>query len=314
MNQRLGFLTWALLAVGCGSGGGSPTAPRAPDTPAFNAVVTIASGETDRPVAGATALAGSQSCVTDAAGRCTLVSITDRTLIIETPGFLRRKTLLRGGPEERVTLWPADPSRGLSQDYTSTIVYSSALALLRFAPEVTRVTILPSAEYVADPLGLAVHEHAAERLTAALEGRITFVVASQASDGYTIISDLSDSPCDQTAYDGCAMRLVRPGAEIIGGSVTLKRGLLRAGWFTTILHEMGHILGLSHNDDGDPRDVMSSQPLRFSVRDFSPREKVTLRMMYQRRPSNFFPDSDPDVRTTSGLRSTSQPVFCTLGH
>ncbi len=307
MAHRFLALTCTVIAVGCGNG-----SPAAPSTGSASAqVFTVVSGETGQPIAGAAIRASDQRHVTDTTGQFTLGPVTNRNLVIEAPGYLKRETLLREGEPPRVTLWPVDAPRGLGESYTREIVYGYYSSLTRLAPEVTRVTIVPAPEYLSDPLGVEAHEHAAERLTAAMEGRVSFFVAPAPSDGVAITSELDDSACGTAG--GCAFAQIRPSSEIIGARVVLRRDFPREGWRTGVLHEMGHVLGLWHNDDGNLGDLMSSPGLRFSVRDFSAREKITLRMMYQRRPSNLYPDRDGDVRTPSGLVVTTRPVYCVLG-
>jgi hypothetical protein len=46
------------------------------------------------------------------------------------------------------------------------------------------------------------------------------------------------------------------------------------------------------------------------VRDFSPAEKLALRLMYQRTPGNTFPDDDSGVRAAQAGGSV---VVCRLG-
>lgn len=312
MSRVVVLVALASLSSACGSGAGAPSAPSAPVVTSRQ-VLTVVSGDTGQPVAGAMVQASGQRQVTNSAGELTLDPLTNRNLAIEAPGYLRREMVLRDGHGSRLTLWPVDPARGLSAAYTLAIVYSRNLGLIRIAPEITHVTIVPSEEFRSDPLGLASHEHAAVRLTEALDGRITFTVAERAAEGFVVTTGFDDQPCGQTVYPGCATPFVRPIAEITGGNVALTRTFPRQGWHTVILHELGHILGLWHNDDGDLRDLMPNEGLLFAVRDFSPRERTTLRMMYQRRADNRYPDHESDARAPTAMRVSARPVYCALG-
>jgi hypothetical protein len=98
------------------------------------------------------------------------------------------------------------------------------------------------------------------------------------------------------------------GASIVGAVVVFaNRGEITGGgrsdYRNTLLHEMGHVLGLGHSPND--RDVMTpgvgpgSKEARYQLN-----EVIALHMMYSHRSAgNFRPDRDSDL----GARSTATP-------
>jgi hypothetical protein len=73
------------------------------------------------------------------------------------------------------------------------------------------------------------------------------------------------------------------------------------GRTNTALHEMGHVLGLSHSISY--HDVMSNENDRNPGLTYGPGETLALRMMYNyRAPGSAFPDRAPGVPTATALR------------
>jgi len=87
----------------------------------------------------------------------------------------------------------------------------------------------------------------------------------------------------------------RSVGEFLGN--TLQHG----GRQNTPLHEMGHVLGLSHSITY--HDVMSPEPDRNPNLVYGEREELALRMMYAyRTPGNVAPDRERGVPSTTAAR------------
>ena len=79
------------------------------------------------------------------------------------------------------------------------------------------------------------------------------------------------------------------------------------GRTNTALHEMGHVLGLSHSISY--HDVMSNENDRNPGLTYGAGEELALRMMYAYRAAgNAFPDRAPGVPTATALRTPPSVV------
>jgi hypothetical protein len=117
---------------------------------------------------------------------------------------------------------------------------------------------------------------------------------------------------DPAVEDQDAVALVNysfQGASIVGADVKFARtqeisGGAQADYGNTLLHEMGHVLGLGHSRD--VRDVMTpGEGPGTRVVEFQPGEALNLHMMYSHRAvGNRPPDRDPAV----GVRSVATPT------
>src|SRR5262245_30541652 len=123
-----------LLAASCAacSRGGSPSAPSAavPAAPiaiTAGTVLTLTSGETGAPVAGAAVVVAGSVYAADARGEVTLRMTTAPGALVDVSGvdYLDRQTLLRSAASTHYSLWPARSPTGLDESYTRMLIYTA---------------------------------------------------------------------------------------------------------------------------------------------------------------------------------------------
>ena len=272
-------------------------------------VLSLRSGETDQPVAGASiSLSGqspggtfSRAFTSDAAGQFTL----DRTVLLSPPpllevtvaGFVVRSTFLRAD-ETTLSLWPASSATGLDEEFSSTIGYSSSacpavntgLALLRRAGGSVETVHVTFGSSIQDNAAQAAHQLAITRLNAALGGALRYEFNATATDGMSFVVEVDPNHATCTA----GSEPLRAATELMSSNLTVVGGRLvycsvnAARSAVLVLHELGHTLGLYHSSSTS--DVMfcsSGRPAQFSSR-----ERLVMRLARQRRPGNRWPDND----------------------
>lgn len=299
-----------LLAPGCGGGGaGTPTAPSGPAVvdagiPAGTRL-SVVSGETLAPVAGAQVVIGGRTVVSDASGQVALPerAAAQSALDIVAPGFLDRITLLRSQSETRFTLWPKTSSTGLDEHFTATLVYTrgeegDALAeepLRRLGDGTRRVGVVLAESLAGDEARFSRHAEAVEQLTAATGGQVVYALASQAEPGVLAVNATFDPEDENCAERVRAVTLT----QLRGGTIVSARIVYcvdDAPRSSTVTHELGHTFGLSHSPN--EREVMAPNFSRSRANDFSARESLAMQLMLQRRPGNRHPDNDRDMGST----------------
>ena len=195
------------------------------------------------------------------------------------PGFLVREDRFMGDP---FYLWP-QPG-----EYVQALVYGRDPPwnrLLRWAGGFTVSSEGLDAEDL-DTLHEAVTEAAAVTglpITVAPTGQVTVVVNPSA-------------PYFEQNRRAIAYAQVYTRAHVITRAevVFLARKYVSSGRVSrrhnTMLHEIGHVLGLTHSMD--PADVMSAADDRREERTFGAAERLALKVMYRwRAAGNSFPDS-----------------------
>jgi hypothetical protein len=302
------LLAIALLALSCGDG--SPTTPtsrlhRSSGLPA-RTVVTVVSGETGEPLAGARVVVAGTSYATDEAGQLALREwVRDGAEVdVEAPNCLPRQTRVRAG-DTRLTLWPDHAE--LPAEYTKKLVYTastvhdaaSLVPLDRLPPRVHALSLAPSAALEADPRALAAHHQAADHFNAAVGGGTVFSVGQGADMTVPTRIDTDDPSCEGRHGRLLARTWVSEHevtrAEIVFCSEVPTRAP------AAIAHELGHIFGLAHSPD--PREIMHPFHGASDAGGFSPREALVMRLLHLRRGGNTWPDNDRTVTAeANGVR------------
>jgi len=319
-RRRLSVVLAGVTALACG-GDRRPTTPTqtapspSPAGLAAGAVLSVVRGDTGAPVPGATVVVGAGSYVSDAAGLVVLTSAAvPGTLIdVNAPDAFDRQTMVRAGPLRSLALWPRATASGIDENFTVSIVYTSAALqapppgehrLRRLAADTRLVVIVPSAEILEDEVAHGFHAAAAARLTTSARGAVSYVLARERPATGVVFDALlrpSDASCRERVR-GFA-RLSLRGDEILGGEMVYCS--LDAARSATVIHEAGHTFGLQHSNDS--REMMFGTFVRGRSEDFSPRESDVMALMLQRRAGNRFPDSDRDV---AGVSEREDVIVC----
>ena len=294
MRRPLG-LSAALLVVACG-GGGSATAPSgaAAALPA-GTVLTVVSGEDDRPVAGAAVTVAAQTLTTSATGQVTLAAGAPARSAVEisASAFLLRQTVVRAAGETRFTLWPDRP--GFDAGFTREMFYGSFSDSGRMIRPTTPVTVVMSAE-LREPAALDAARAGAALLTAANGGAVPYAVADAPAAGAVRI-DLVVDPADPglaTSADRVGFTVVQiVGDRVTGGRIVF-RDLGSARLRHLVAHELGHTFGAGH-----PTQPGLMNAVIPPLSDYSDAEKLAFRLATQRRPGNAFPDDDRAVSASA---------------
>lgn len=266
----------AVLAVGCG-GGSSPSTPSVVATPAPAATPlpgpSFRDGATDEPL-------GAQ--ITPA------TPTLDAVVSVRAPGFLVREQRYDGRP---IFLWPGD------EGYVRELAYKTEFTdgSFRMVKWASGFTWTLDGDLQDDPAVVRKVREVAAEIT-----RVTGLSITIGPGGACVlVIDPSDPDIEgavalaRTTYRGANIASARvvfaSRPEIAGGA--------RSDYRNTLLHEMGHVMGLGHSPSD--RDVMTpgSGP-GAKVGEFQAGEATCLRLMYlYRKAGNFPPDRDPAVST-----------------
>jgi hypothetical protein len=266
--------------------------------------LVLVSGDDDRPVSGAAVRIGGRVFVSDASGRVDVDPALDGDVDVQAAHFLVRETAL---PMTRtLTLWPTGP--GYPEDYIRHLLYKDA-AGTRSEPSLgadaplrrvmaASVQVIPDAALWDDPAAHRAHERAVELLNDATGGRVRFELRRTPRSGVVFHAYVDGSA---TAAGALTYRDVVRN-EITGGRIVYANlGAARSERFVT--HELGHVLGLQHSIRSS--DLMYFSAPQAAAAAFSDQERLSIRLLMQRRAGNRYPDNDRVVAGAGGEPFTS---------
>jgi Matrixin len=279
-SARAVCLLAASTLAGCGGRGDSGLSPSlAPRS------VQLLSGDDGAPVAGASVRIGTRTAVADAQGRITVEAWDAEALDVEAAGFLPRQTSL--GQADRFTLWPVGPS--YPEAYVRRLLYTAAGRSAQDQPlrrpVASSVSVVLSDELQRDAEASSAHRRAAGLLTEATAGAVRFDVELTPRREVVFQASLDASGGSEGALTYRTLK----GDAIVGGRITFSHPRY-ARDVRFVAHELGHALGLQHSLDA--RDMMYSPCGADCAEAFSDRERLTIRLLLQRRPGNTYPDRD----------------------
>jgi matrixin len=258
----------------------------------------IAAGETGEGVDGAVVTVAGRS-YTSAGGEVTLAEAAPlrSEITIVAPDMLERRTLVRDVATTRFTLWPRTSVTGIDEAFTQELVYarSDGLGPLRRLPRgTTRVVVVPSEELRGIEAAMAAHQDAVDRVTAATDGQVAYVLGSAVppSGVYveTRIGGSDDGLCSEANVLAFAQATTQ-NDEIVRGQVVYCDP--KAARNAVVAHELGHTFGLFHSPEKG--ELMYRFFNGHGAVEFGPRESLEMRLMLQRLAGNVFPDDDRTV-------------------
>lgn len=293
LSRRVVFVLLTLAAAGCG-GGGRPSTPSvlpsaAPSpaptpTPVATGGTVIRDGWTEEEVAVSTSPASPG---------------TGTNVVVEAPGYLRREQRFNGSP---IFLWPSEES------YVRTLVYDweftdGSLRMIRWPQPFTL-------SFDGDLANDAAIQAKAAEVVAEIT-RITGLPITIAPGGGNVTVRINPSILDEGAI---AQTLITfRGASITEATVEFaNRQEISGGsgsqYRNTLLHEMGHVMGLNHS--ASDRDVMTpAEGPGTREGNYQTDEATCLHMMYaHRQAGNFFPDRDAALGAASTQTRTVRIV------
>ena len=217
---------------------------------------------------------------------------------VRAPQYLVREQIYDGNA---LFLWPAD--QGRDQEYVNELVYHA-----EFTDGSYRMIRWAASGFTVDLGDLAVNESVMERMrevVAELVRRTGLPITIGSNGACRVLIDPSVLQEGAVATASWSTQ----GATIVGATVRFAAvreisGGGRGDYVNTLLHEMGHVVGLGHSPDR--REVMTQgEGPGTLVGEFQPGEARSLHMMYYHRTAgNVSPDRDPQLATRSQAAAT----------
>ena len=204
-------------------------------------------------------------------------------------GFLTREQVFE---RAEIFLWPGEP------DYVHDTAYweftDGSFRVIRWN---TGFTVTLEGELGTDPVLV----RKAQEVAAEASRHIGYPISVGPGGAVTITVDPGLD--DDAAVAQADVRTT--GSVITGAVISFRRraeiaGGPQAAYSNTLLHEMGHVIGLGHSpDDKDVMTPAEGRGTRESA--YQPGEAGCLRMIYvHRRAGNRFPDRDPALGAAVG--------------
>jgi hypothetical protein len=316
-SARLALAALALSACG-GDPGSAPSAVTVSSGSASQVSFDVVSGETNAPVAGARVVVAGAEYTTNAQGQVTVPGTVEPGALVDVvaTGFFDRQTLLsRRGSDNRFTVWPRESPTGLTEFFTSEVVYTTAatgapvvpggVALSRWAANVSQVDVVyfgpgdgPGYRPFSDR-ALETQRAAVDELTNASGGRVVYNhpipmgTPTRPGAGRVDLRIDPNMPVCLSSPDIWGVASLVEGA-FTNAQVTYchERASENLG---LSVHELGHTFGLRHSSDAS--DVMNAFGRLVEVP--SERERLVMTLMLQRSAGNRFPDNDRSAQAAA---------------
>jgi hypothetical protein len=248
--------------------------------------------------------------MTNSAGQLTLPQRPAQKAPIDiiATGYLDRLTVFRSD-ETRLSLWPRTSPTGLTEYDTMCLVYTNVRwdgegPLLQIGPigedslrqrySRAPVQVIYSVGFAgADAQAIDAQAAAVAALNEALGGGLTYLPPKFAEIPGSAAGELHVVLTIDATHPACLSGFIAatgepPPTGPAAGTLRVNYCAIRyarSSWIP--LHELGHTFGLRHTADGG--DLMNTGS---AIRAFSPKERLVVRLMLQRRPGNIFPDTD----------------------
>jgi hypothetical protein len=303
---------------GCGQHNESPLGPSALEPTSASdgqAAIMVVDGRDSVPLAGVRVETGSGvNSVTDANGVASLSVPMSTPLVLEKEGAIQRKTLWRGERENSpFSLWPLSGEADLA--FVGEFVYYAQGRRLMRVPTGTMVgVIIPDG--ASEDVRQAFND-AVDLVNAAIGGgAITFMATDSASGTSGRISvSVTANPGDpffsgNPQAGGYTVVSTSSTNQIVGARV-----VYRDHWYlgtrNAVAHELGHVFGVGHHRLSQGGIMSLNAASVYGSFDFSPAEKLVMRMMMQRPTGNAYPDDDQGAGMHAATAGGSNQVVLT---